>query len=118
MKKLLLAAICLVFFSSCEKEITDLTGTIWGSDRVADNHYVELVFTATHATITESYLESVGTITGTYTFDPPVVLIYSDFYMSDGTLTQIAHKGTIKGRTMEIGIQSGDEVMIITLKKQ
>ncbi len=122
MKKLLSAVICLVFCTSCDKELSSLEGTTWIDDKYGIYPIVELVFTDTHATITETYEWGVDTFTGTYAFDPPNVTIVGDVWISEGVTLQMpydmVHKGTVRGKTMEIGIQSYDTVMITTIVKQ
>jgi hypothetical protein len=122
MKTLLIAVISLAFFSSCEKELSSLKNTTWSNEGKEGELYVELVFTDSQATITEDKLWGIETFTGTYTFDPPNVTIIGDVWISDGVSFQMPydmiHKGTVKGRTMEIAIQAYDTFMITTLEKQ
>jgi hypothetical protein len=119
MKRLLivLAAVGIVFFTSCErdKEITSLEGTTW-EHRYEYNDgswsEIELKFTATHATYTRTNsANKKESFTGTYTFDPPNVVIVDD--------VEAWHEGMVRGRTMEIGIrESPDLVMIVFLEMQ
>ncbi len=127
MKKFLSTVICLVFCASCDKELSSLEGTVWkyrgGNDANGDWNEIELVFSATHATITETYSwGGVETFTGTYTFDPPNVTIVGDVWISEGVTLQMpydmVHEGVIRGETMEIGIQAYDMIMITFLEKQ
>lgn len=89
MKKtlLLLATVTgIAFLTSCEKfdseyTGTTLTGTTWKSVRIknADGSWYqdELTFTSTHATYVRKtdYGSTGGPFTGTYSFDPPTVII-------------------------------------------
>ena len=122
MKKLLSAVIIgIALFTSCEKEKWDgssLTDTRWATN----NRSVEVTFTDTHATITETYPRGVDSFTGTYTYDPPKFIIVGDVWHFGGVpITmpyQMIHKGTIEGKTMEIFIQAYDQFMITYLTKQ
>jgi hypothetical protein len=122
MKKLLLlfATCTLAFLTSCEKERTSLAGSHWASE----DSRVEVIFTDTHATITQNKNggETIETFTGVYTYDSPDFKIVGDVRIVNGVpfpMYQMEHKGTITGRTMEIGIQQTlDQVMHATLTKQ
>ena len=115
MKKLLLSLIAvasLVSFTSCEKELTSLAGTRWADE----DGLVEVTFTDTHATITQTYPRGVEVLTGTYTFNHPAVTITSDPTEQTPGFT---HTGTVKKKTMEIGIhETLDLVAIFILQKQ
>jgi hypothetical protein len=143
MKKILLpvvAAVGMLLFCSCVKstapepepelpvvEGKSLAGTTW-KNRFDDNEdWMEekLTFTATHATYAET--NSAGNnmnFTGTYTYDPPTVVITSNcwnFPPPTGVLEapgNIHHEGTVDGQILTIGIQVYDMVGIIELKKQ
>jgi hypothetical protein len=104
-----------------------LAGTTWKSRFEEGEEWMEekLVFTATHATYTET--NSAGNdmnFTGTYTYDQPTVVITSNCWnFPPPTGTQeapgyIHHEGTVDGQTMTIGIQVYGMVGIIELKKQ
>ena len=115
MKKLLLSLIAvasLVSFTSCEKKLTSLAGSRW-EDK---DGLVEITFTDTHATVTQTSSRGVEVLTGTYTFDPPAVTITSDPTEQTPAFT---HTGTVKKKTMEIGIhETLDLVGIFILRKQ
>jgi hypothetical protein len=125
---LLLAAVGIAFLTSCEKEkeITSLDGTTW-LERVESNDgswsETRLEFTSTHATITETFSNRGSDVfTGTYTFDPPDVVIVGDVWVFEGvpfTMPyEMRHEGTVKGRTMEIEIQAFDMIMETYLEMQ
>ncbi len=133
MKKILslfFALLCLAHFSSCDKEFKSLSGTRWvkhteWTDDDWSNY--ELSFTATHATYTETISNgNCTTFTGTYTYDPPNLEIVSNsvtFFDEPPTGTyeypfDIIHKGAVNRKTMEIGIQTFDEIMIVKLTRQ
>lgn len=130
MKKLslILTMVGLAFFISCEKEITSLEGTVWSAKTEIGHdeghNEIELTFTATQATITQTFSwGGTSTFTGTYTFDPPIVLISGDMWNSDELPLEMpygmVHRGTVKGHSMEIHIQETcDMIMITTLEKQ
>jgi hypothetical protein len=104
-----------------------LAGTTWKNRFEDKEDWMEekLVFTATHATYTETNSAGNGmSFTGTYTYDPPEIVITSNcwnFPPPTGVQEapgEIHHEGTVEGQTMTIGIQVYDMVGIIELKKQ
>jgi hypothetical protein len=142
MKKALLMALTaagMAFFFACEKsapgsepELPDvedksLAGTTWKSRFEDKEEWMEeeLVFTATYATYTETNSAGNGmNFTGTYTYDPPDVVITSNYWNFPPPIGvqeapgDIRHEGTVDGQTMTIGIQGYDMIGIIELKKQ
>lgn len=131
MKKisLLLATAVVLFFVSCEeKELTSLEGTKWKEryERNGTWSQVELTFTSTHATYVETNsANNYSEFTGTYTFNPPVIVIVSDhwtFWGNSPVVTincQSHHEGTVSGKIMTIGIHHyGDVIAISELKRQ
>ncbi len=121
MKKIILflAVVGLTFLSSCEGVNSShyLEGTIWKGAGT------EIVFGTTHATITQDMgRERPNVFTGTYTYDPPKVMISGDVWDFEGRWIQfdyeVNHIGTVKGSTMEIGIIIFDMGTITKLKKQ
>lgn len=114
---LICSALCC---SSCEKDLTSLDGTTW-TDGYTTTEGVwreyRLVFTSTHATYTDSY-KSGTNFTGTYTYDPPTVTI-SAAVSGEAGMAVVDMTGTIKKKTMHIGIhQTDDLVAMMDLKKQ
>jgi hypothetical protein len=110
-----------------EEEEPTLAGTTWKSrfEDAGDWMEEKLVFTATHATYSETYSSgSTMNFTGTYTYDPPTVVITSNSWNFSPPSSvmkaegDIRHEGTVEGQTMTIGIQTIDMVGIIELKKQ
>jgi hypothetical protein len=104
-----------------------LAGTTWKSRFEDNGDWMEekLVFTATNATYTET--NSAGNdmnFTGTYTYDPPTVVITSNswnFPPPTGVLKapgDIHHTGKVEESTLTIGIQVYDMVGIVELQKQ
>lgn len=110
MKKLLLltALLCGALCTSCVKEITSLDGTTW------TNGNSKLVFTSTDVTYTAV---NGSDFTGTYTYDPPTVTITATVQMELGTMP-VDMTGTIRKKTMHIGIKSGDMIMYTDLEMQ
>lgn len=131
MRKLLYIAIGMLFFSSCEKneeELTSLEGTIWKVRTYYDNGEWgedKFTFTATHVTflgITDDGHSA--TFTGTYTFDPPEVMIISNDYAFGENekfeTPEIHHKGTVSGNIMKLEFRPlfGDIIINLELKRQ
>ncbi|MDR2912332.1 MAG: hypothetical protein LBV38_03400 [Alistipes sp.] len=113
MKKrlLLLLAVGICFFTSCEKGIADINGTLWGLHNEYEEGWDDTVitFTATHATITTTFSSRGADIfTGTYTYDPPNVEIVGDTWLEDGVVYEfpfpLHHRGTVKGQVMTLSI--------------
>ncbi len=128
MKKLLLIAIGLVVFTSCNNDLDSdyLTGTTWGLHEVYDEGWIDtkITFTATHATITKTFSNREADIfTGTYTYDPPNVEIIGEIWIWEGIEVQMPyplhHTGIVKEQqtmTLEVMVTS-DIALIENYKK-
>jgi hypothetical protein len=126
MKKipLLLAIVGIVFLTSCENE-NSLEGTTWKFRReFRDGGWIEetLIFSSTDATYHKTSSNrgnKDSDFTGTYTYDPPRVVIEQEVIGFDNQPAVLLHKGTVERKTMTIGIyESLDMVAITEFKKQ
>jgi hypothetical protein len=125
---ILIAAISITFFASCEEGDVSLNNTRWYARKESGNYLgyygwkgLEIAFTSTRAIVTYTTEHGVfgEPATGRYTYNPPSVIIELPNIGLDG-IRVIMHEntGTIKGKTMKIKLLSGDIVETWELKKQ
>lgn len=110
-----------------------LAGTSWKSRWIQDESWwpegteIQIDFTETEATYSETHDNGVYLhFTGTYTYDPPVVVVSSNYWIEGEDIGEyrvefpydITHEGTVDGKTMIIIIETFDWWSTWTLEKR
>lgn len=117
-------------FGDEDESKESLAGTRWEmhvDDAYGNREYV-FEFTSTHVTFSGNDPINKSNFTGTYTYDPPLVIISEEpkvwpynFHTGERGewVCQMRHEGSVEGDTMRLGLfLTVDEVMILDLKKQ
>jgi hypothetical protein len=120
MKKIFFALFLLLAFMACDREREEpksLAGTNWMV--IESGVKIELAFSETQVAVTATVVKNdPQTITGTYTYNHPIIEInaapypeYPDFYL-------FLDKGRVEGDTLSIEMLIGDLGEVLHFQRQ